>query len=141
MEIEKLLIGIKEKEKTKTAKKLDGTRMSFVNNYGYFVLSLDEADSNYIRIIYPGFLTVKGGDEVLILAYKATEKMKSSKVIIKEGKAHVSLEMFVSNENCFLDVYERVVNSVIHTAKFFRGEIENLDIDNEAINLLLNERQ
>lgn len=103
----------------------EGSVISFKFEGGNFILHLDQEDSDYVRIMFPGFWEFSDVERanLSVIAHDCTRDLKAAKVVLMERDVWVSVEFWVTTVEELSRVYVRCLDAAKEMARTFVNKV------------------
>lgn len=87
-----------------------------------FVISVDEEDDQFLRVIFPNFWGVESSEELvraLAMANAVNARMKVGKIVVMNNQVWAVAEMFIDSTPELGEFVPRILYILRHTAEAF----------------------
>ncbi len=101
-----------------------------------FVISVDEQDDQFLRVIFPNFWTIEneaGMARALLMANLVNSRIKVGKILIVDNSVMAAAEMFIDRTPELADLLPRTLHILRHTAEAFAGLMREDATDQRAL--------
>ena len=95
-----------------------------------FVISVDEADDQFLRVIFPNFWSIEDNEELvraLAMSNTVNSRIKVGKTIVVNNQVWAVAEMFVDSTPELGEFLPRILHILRHTAEVFGGLMKTED--------------
>jgi hypothetical protein len=87
-----------------------------------FVISVDEEDDQFLRVIFPNFWSVESGEDLvraLAMANAINARFKVGKIVVVNKQVWAVAEMFIDSSPELAEFVPRILHILRHTADAF----------------------